>query len=141
MTAANCFQVAIVSAEAEIFVGSAAKIAVTGAMGELEVLCNHAPLLTSLIPGPVWLTKADGTEEAFFVSGGILEVQHNITTILADTAIRATDVDEAAALAAKKYSEQGLADLGADFNYTEAHSKLLAATAQLRILRQLRKKK
>ncbi len=73
MATTNCFQVEIVSAEEEIFSGTAARIAVTGQLGELEILCNHAPLLTALNPGPVWLTKADGSEEAFFVSGGMLE--------------------------------------------------------------------
>ncbi|HQW58229.1 MAG TPA: F0F1 ATP synthase subunit epsilon, partial [Gammaproteobacteria bacterium] len=96
------FHLDIVSAEAAIFSGLVEKLFVSGEMGELEILFNHAPLLTSLKPGIVWVVKQNGQEEVFYISGGMLEVQPKATTILADTAIRAKDVDEAEALEAKK---------------------------------------
>src|SRR5437868_3718120 len=95
------FHLHIVSAEAEIFKGLVQKIFVSGIQGDLEVLSGHAPLLTSLVPSPVRIITAKGKEEVFYISGGMLEVQPEVTTILADTALRAKDVDEAAALEAK----------------------------------------
>lgn len=139
---ANCFQLDIVSLEEEIYSGPAVKLFVTGVDGELEILYHHAPLLTKLIPGPVWVELANGSEEAFFISGGMLEVQPNSTSVLADTAIRATDVDEQAALEVKLATEKALQEAGGDkggFDYQAAHSRLSTAAAQLRLIKKLRK--
>lgn len=132
------FHLDIVSAEALIFSGLVQKLFVTGLLGELEILNGHAPLLTALKPSPVWVTKQNGEEEVFYISGGMLEVQPKVTTILADTAIRAKDVDEAHALDAKKRAEAALAGRGRDIDYAEAQAQLLEALAQLRALKKLR---
>lgn len=132
------FHLDIVSAEAEIFSGLVQKLFVSGAMGDLEILYGHAPFLTSLKPSPVWVVKQDGQEEVFYISGGMLEVQPKMTTILADTAIRAKDVDEAQALEAKKRAEALLSGKHKDFNYAEAQGQLMEAIAQLRALKKLR---
>ena len=134
------FHLDIVSAEAEIFSGLVEKLFVTGIMGELEIMNGHAPLLTGLKPGAVWVTKQNGQEEVFYISGGMLEVQPNVTTILADTALRAKDVDEAKALEAKKRAEAVLAGHAKDFDYAAAQSQLAEAIAQLRALKKLREK-
>ena len=135
-----CFHLDIVSPEAEIFSGLAEKLFVSGEMGDLEILFNHAPLLTSLKPGPVWIVKQNGQEELFYISGGMLEVQPKVTTILADTAIRAKDVDEAEAVQAKKRAEQILSLHAKDFDYAQAQSQLLEAAAQLKALKKIREK-
>lgn len=134
------FHLDIVSAEAEIFSGSVQKLFVSGEMGDLEILQNHAPLLTSLKPGPIWIVKLNGQEEVFYISGGMLEVQPRATTVLADTALRAKDVDEAQALEAKKRAEAILAKHTEGFNYAQAQSELIEAIAQLRALKKLREK-
>ncbi len=132
------FHLDIVSAEAEIFSGLVQKLFVNGIMGELEVLNGHAPLLTALKPGPVWVVKQDGKEEVFYISGGMLEVQPSITTVLADTALRAKDVDESQALEAKERAEEILAGSGKDFDYAKAQVQLAEAIAQLRALKKMR---
>ncbi len=138
--AANFFQVEIASAEEEIFSGLAQKLFVTGSEGELEILHGHAPLLTALAPGPVWVVKEDNKEEAFVILGGMLEVQPEVTIILANAAMRARDIDEAAAMNAKKTAEDLLGKQhGGKIDYARAHSELALALAQLRILRKLRK--
>lgn len=134
------FHVDVVSAEAAIFSGLVQKLFVSGIMGDLEILNGHAPLLTSLKPGPVWIVKQDGQEEVFYISGGMLEVQPSATTVLADTAIRAKDVDEAQALEAKTRAEQLLAGQAKDFDYVTAQSQLLEAVAQLKALKKFREK-
>lgn len=134
------FHLDIVSAEAEIFSGLVEKLFVTGVMGEMEIMHGHAPLLTALKPGPVWIVKQNGQEDVFYLSGGMVEVQPKATTVLADTAIRAKDVDEAAALEAKKRAEAILAGHVTGFNYAQAQSELLEAIAQLRTLKKLREK-
>lgn len=134
------FHVDIVSAEAEIFSGWVQKLFVTGALGEMEVMRGHAPLLTTLKPGPVWIIKQNGQEEVFYISGGMLEVQPKSTTVLADTAIRAKDVNEAQALEAKKRAEAILSGFAKDFDYAQAQSQLIEAVAQLRALKKLRDK-
>ncbi len=135
----NCFRLEIVSAEGEIFSGTAQKLFVTGAYGEMEILAGHAPLLTSLMPGPVWVIREDEQEEAFVILGGMLEVQPNVTIVLADAAMRATDIDEAEALAAKKSAEDSISRRGAgQIDYSKVHNELVMAMAQLRILRKLR---
>jgi len=134
------FHLDIVSAEAEIFSGLVEKLFVTGVLGDMEIMHGHAPLLTSLKPGPIWVQKQNGQEEVFYISGGMLEVQPKVTTVLADTALRAKDVDEAHALEAKKRAEAILAGRVKDFNYAEAQSQLAEAIAQLRALKKLREK-
>lgn len=134
------FQLEIVSAEAEIFSGHAQKLFVTGTHGEMEILPNHAPLLTSLAPGPVWVVKENHEEEAFVILGGMLEVQPQVTIILADAAMRATDIDEESAINAKKKAEDLIARRGqGHIDYTLIHNELALALAQLRILRRLKK--
>lgn len=134
------FHLDIVSAESEIFSGLVEKLFVTGAMGDMEIMHGHAPLLTTLKPGPVWVHKQNGQEEVFYISGGMLEVQPKVTTVLADTALRAKDVDEAHALEAKKRAEAMLAGRIKDFDYAQAQSQLAEAIAQLRALKKLREK-
>jgi F-type H+-transporting ATPase subunit epsilon len=139
--AKNLFRVEIVSAEEEMFSGMAQKLFVTGINGEMEVLAGHAPLLTALVPGPVWVVREDEQEDAFVILGGLLEVQPKVTIILADSAMRATDIDEAAAMAAKKAAEDIISKQGGGhIDYSKVHNELILAMAQLRILRKLRGK-
>lgn len=128
----------IVSAEEEIFSGLVEMLVATGDMGELGVSYGHAPLLTSLIPGPVRIITQDGSEEVYYVSGGFLEVQPGVVSILADTALRADDVDEAAAEEARKEAEQALANQSGDFDYGRASAQLAEAAAQLATLRKMK---
>jgi F-type H+-transporting ATPase subunit epsilon len=129
----------IASAEQEIFSGLAELVVATGSLGDLGVSYGHAPLLTDLKPGPVRVVKQGGEEEIYYVSGGFIEVQPSIVSILADTAIRASDVDEAAALEAQKQVEHELANQSADFDYSRAATRLAEAAAQLRTLQKIRK--
>ena len=129
----------IVSAEKEIFSGQVQTVIATGLLGDLGVSHGHAPLLTGLKPGPVRVIS-DDDEEIYYVSGGFLEVQPDVITILADTAIRADDLDEAAALDAQKAAEQAVANQSAELDYTRAAAELAAAVAQLRTIRQIRSK-
>ena len=128
----------IVSAEQEIYSGLVEMLVATGALGELGVGYGHAPLLTSLIPGPVRIIKQNGEEEIFYVSGGFLEVQPGIVSILADTALRAEDMDAAAAEQARKDAEEALDNRSADFDYGRASARLAEAAAQLRTLQKIR---
>ena len=130
----------IVSAEEAIFSGLAEMVVATGALGDLGIGYGHAPLLTSLEPGPVRVKKQNGEEEIYYVSGGYLEVQPGTISILADTALRAHDIDEAAALEAQKEAEQALANQSGDLDYGRAAAQLAAAAAQLRAIQQIRKK-
>lgn len=125
----------VVSAEKELFSGRVTMVVATGTLGELGILPGHAPLLTGIEPGPVRLLFDNGTEETIFASGGYLEVQPGIVTVLADTATRADDIDEAAALAAKEAAEKALAEQASDFEYSAVAAQLAEASAQLRILR------
>ncbi len=134
------FHLDIVSAEGAIFSGLVETLSASGEMGDLSILFNHAPFLTSLKSGPVWVQKQNGQEEVFYISGGILEVHQNITTILADIAFRAKDVDEAEALEAKKRAEQILSGHTKEFDYVQAQSQLLEAVAQLKALKKCREK-
>ena len=129
----------IVSAERSIFSGLVEMVVAAGNLGDLGIAPGHAPLLTSLIPGPVRIIKKDGEEEVFYVSGGFLEVQRGVVSILADTATRADDVDEAAAVKAMEDAQQAIANQGAEFEYGAAAARLAEATAQLRALRQVKK--
>ena len=130
----------IVSAHEEIFSGQAAMVFATGVAGELGISPRHAPLITQLKPGPVRVQDAHGEEQFFFVTGGILEVQPHMVTVMADTALRGEDLDAAAAQAAKAEAERELADRTGEMEVAEAQAKLLEAAAQLRALEQLRKK-
>lgn len=134
------FHLDVVSAETEIFSGLVEKLFVSGVMGDLEILHGHAPLLTALKPGAIWVLKQNGQEEVFYISGGMLEVQPGMTIVLADTAIRAKDVDEAQALEAKKRAEQVLSGKHRDFDYAQAQSQLAEALAQLKAIKKLREK-
>jgi F-type H+-transporting ATPase subunit epsilon len=133
-------RVDIVSAHEEIFSGEASMIFATGLVGELGISPRHAPLITQLKPGPVRVQTPDGEEAFFFVGGGILEVQPHIVTVLADTAVRADDLDEAAASRAKDEAERALSDQTDKMEIAEAQAKLAEAIAQLQALEQLRKK-
>jgi F-type H+-transporting ATPase subunit epsilon len=128
----------IVSAEEEIFSGLVEMLVATGELGELGVTYGHAPLLTALVPGPVRIVAQDGGEQVFYVSGGFLEIQPGVVSILADTAIRADDVDEAAAEEARRLAEQELANQTGDFDYGRASSQLAEAAAQLATLRKMK---
>ena len=130
----------IVSAEQSIFSGLVQRLIATGDLGELGVEPGHAPLLTSLNPGPIKVTLQNGDEEFFFVSGGMLEIQPHMVTVLADTAVRAEDVDEAKALEAEKMAREALADQSSEIEYSKAAAELADAVAQLRTLRAIKKK-
>ncbi len=134
------FQLEIVSAEKSIFSGAVNSLVATGELGELGISPGHAPLLTSLKPGAVKVLDHEGNEEHYYVSGGMLEVQPHVTTILADTASRADDVDEAAAIAAKEAAEAAMADQNSEIEYSAAAAELAEAVAQLRTLQAIRKK-
>ena len=129
----------IVSAEAEIFHGVVTMVIATGEMGELGIAPRHAPLITRLKPGQVRVLLESGEEQAFYVSGGILEVQPPVVTVLADTAIRAKDLDENAARHAKQEAERALANRGDAMEVAEAQTRLAEAMAQLQALERLRK--
>lgn len=133
-------QIDIVSAEAAVFSGQALMITVTGALGELGIMHGHSPLLTSLKPGQVRIKKPDEKEEIIYIQGGLLEVQPHTVTVLADVAIRAPDLDEAAALAAKDRAEQLLQQRHSNFDYSLAAAELAQAVAQLKAIRDLKKK-
>ncbi|GAB2503554.1 F0F1 ATP synthase subunit epsilon [Arenimonas alkanexedens] len=129
----------IVSAEAEIFHGEVQMVVATGELGELGIAPRHAPLITRLKPGQVRVILANGEEQSFYVSGGILEVQPQVVTVLTDTAIRAADLDEAKAKEAKAEAERILANRGEAMEIAEAQMRLAEAMAQLQALERLRK--
>ncbi len=129
----------IVSAEQEIFHGEAEMIVVTGELGELGIAPRHAPLITRLKPGKVVVTQPGGEVLDFAISGGILEIQPQVVTILADTAVRAQDIDEASVLEAKAEAERILAHRGEAMEIAEAQKQLAEVTAQLQALERLRK--
>jgi F-type H+-transporting ATPase subunit epsilon len=129
----------VVSAEEELFSGRVETLQVSGSEGDLGICPGHAPLLTAIKPGTVRVVKQHGEEELFYVAGGILEVQPGNVSVLADVAIRAEDLDEAAANQAKKHAEDALANPTADFGYAEATAELTQAIAKLRIIQQIRK--
>jgi len=132
------FRLEIVSPEQEIFSGRARKLFVTGTMGELEILYGHAPLLTGLAPGVVWIVKEDGSEEGLVVNGGFLEVQPEATIVLADVAIRAEDIDEAKAKEIQTATEHKISSKTTSLDYDKAHSELAMAAAELRLIKNLR---
>ncbi|MBK6287915.1 MAG: F0F1 ATP synthase subunit epsilon [Gammaproteobacteria bacterium] len=130
----------IVSAEEAIFSGLVELVVAHGALGDLGIAPGHAPLLTELRPGPVRVTTQAGEEQIFYVSGGFLEVQPSTVTILADTAVRAGDMDEAAVVEAQKAAEAALTNQHAEFDYGRAAAQLAEAVAQVRTIQALRKK-
>ena len=129
----------IVSAEEEIFSGDVAMVFATGEMGELGIAPRHTPLLTRLKPGQVRVQLEDGSEEFFYVSGGLIEIQPQVVTVLADTAIRAHDLDEAAANKAREEAERMLEDKQSDLEIAQAQAQLAESLAQLAALERLRK--
>jgi F-type H+-transporting ATPase subunit epsilon len=130
----------IVSAEKSIFGGLVEMVIATGALGDLGVQYGHVPLLTNLVPGPVRVIKQGGEEEIFYVSGGFLEVQPNKITVLADTALRASDIDEAAVKQAKETAEHAITNKSGEFDYSRAASELAELAAQIRAVNKLRGK-
>ena len=129
----------IVSAEAEIYSGEATLVVATGEIGELGIAPKHAPLITRLKPGKVVVTTPSGEHLDFAISGGILEVQPEVVTVLADTAVRAQDIDEAAVRAAKEEAERILQGRGEAMEVAEAQKRLAEVSAQLAALERLRK--
>ena len=133
-------QIEIVSAELMIFSGQATHVVATGLIGELGIYPGHTQLLTDLKPGPVRIVKPDGEDEILYISGGILEVQPQLVSILADTVIRAADLDEMAALEAKEHAEKALIDKQSDIDYAKATVELAQAVAQLQAISKLKKR-
>ena len=138
---ANTIHVDIVSAEGEIFSGTARMVFAPAIEGEIGIAPRHAPLLTNLRAGEVRVQTETGEEHLFYVGGGAIEIQPHLVTILADTALRARDIDEAAALAAKQRAEESLKDKASAIDVAEAQAELARAAAQLRLLQKLRKLK
>ncbi len=130
----------IVSAETEIFSGNANMIFAPAEMGEVGIAPRHTPLLTRLKPGEVRVQTEGQDEQYFYVSGGVLEIQPHVVTVLADTAIRAADLDEAAAIKAKDRAERAMIDRQSDFDYAKAQAELAEAVAQLRTIKNIRQK-
>tara|TARA_R110002072_G_scaffold1369_7_gene11367 strand:+ start:58118 stop:58531 length:414 start_codon:yes stop_codon:yes gene_type:complete len=136
---ASTVHCSIVSAEQEIFSGQVQMVVANGTIGELGIFPGHTPLLTGVKPGPVRLKLENGEEEIFFASGGYLEVQPTAITILADTALRADDLDEAAAQAAQQKAEQELADNKSDIDFGRVQADIQETAAMLRTIRKYRK--
>ncbi len=136
---APTIHVDIVSAEGEIFAGEAAMVFAPASQGEVGIAPRHAPLLTLLKPGEVRVQSPGGEEQVFYVGGGAMEVQPKKVSVLADTALRAKDIDEAAALAAKQRAEEALKDRGAELDEAKVLAELAQAVAQLKVLERLRK--
>jgi F-type H+-transporting ATPase subunit epsilon len=130
----------VVSAEEQIFSGEAKFVALPGESGELGILPKHTPLITRIKPGAVRIERPDGSEEFVFVAGGILEVQPNRVTVLADTAIRGKDLDEAKASEAMKRAEEAKKNAKSDIDFAAAQSEFAAMAAQIAALRKFRKK-
>ena len=138
---AMTIHVDIVSAEGEIHSGQAEMVYAPAVMGELGIAPRHAPLVTKLKPGEVRVDEGGPEMKHFYVSGGVIEVQPHLVTVLADTAIRAADLDEASAVDAKRRAEEALSGQQADFEYAKAQAELAEAVAQLRTIERMRKLK
>lgn len=139
---AHTIHVDVVSAEEEIFAGEAEFVALPGEAGELGIYPQHTPLITRIRPGAVRIKVPGQTEDEFvFVAGGILEVQPNVVTVLADTAIRGHDLDEAKAAEAKRLAEEALTNKDSAIDYAKAQAELATAVAQLAAIARLRKKR
>lgn len=139
MTQNRALELKIVSAESEIFSGKAQRVFASGILGELEVSPGHAPLLTGLLPGPVRIKDIEGKEEVVYVTGGILEIQPEVVTILADTVVRARDMNEAEAVKAKQQAERMLKDNKASVDYAKARAELARAAGLLRAIREAKR--
>ncbi|HCV21020.1 MAG: F0F1 ATP synthase subunit epsilon [Arenicellales bacterium] len=137
---ANTIKVDIVSAEEEVWSGEGTMVFAPAEMGEIGIAPQHAPLLTRLKPGEVRVQQESGEEQFFYVSGGMLEVQGHLVTVLSDTAVRAHDLDEAAALEAQRRAEQAMSDRTSDMELAKAKAELIQAAAQLRAIQKLRAK-
>ena len=135
---AKSLQVVVVSAESELYSGTASYVSATAQMGELGVTPGHTPLLTQLAPGNVRVVKENDEEEIIYISGGMLEIQPDVVTILSDTAIRAEDIDEQAALEAKQRAEEQIAQQKEEYDFARARAELAQAAARLRTLQKLR---
>jgi len=133
-------QVDIVSAQEEIWSGEGTMVFAPAEMGEIGIAPQHAPLLTRLKPGEIRVQQDSGEEQFFYVSGGVLAVKGKIVTVLSDTALRAADLDEAAALEAQHRAEQALSDQTSDLELAKAKVELLQAAAQIRAIQKLRSK-
>ena len=131
----------VVSAEESIFSGLAEFVVLPGEAGELGILPGHMPLMTRIKPGAVRIKLPDDKEELIFVAGGLLEVQPGLVTVLADTAIRGTDLDQAKAMEAKKMAEEAMVNRSSAMDYARAQAELAAATAQLAAIDRLRKQR
>ena len=138
---AMTIHVDIVSAEKEIWSGPATMVFAPGEMGELGIAPRHTPLLTRLKAGEVRVQDQHGDEESYFISGGILEIQPHVVTVLTDTAIRAEDLDEAAALKAKQDAEEAMADQKSDMDYAKAKVELAEAAAMMETIKKVRGRK
>lgn len=131
-------QVEIVSAEEHIWSGSATMVFAPGIMGELGIAPRHTPLITQLKPGDIRVQTEDGKEELFFISGGMLEIQPDIITVLSDTAIRADDLDQAKVLEAQKRAQDAMSDQASEMDYARAKAELAQITAQLRSIEKIK---
>jgi F-type H+-transporting ATPase subunit epsilon len=138
---AQTIHVDIVSAEGQIFSGDATMVFVPGSQGELGIAPRHAPLLTTLKPGEIRVQIEGQEEQSFYVGGGALEIQPHMVSVLADTAARAKDLDEAAALAAKARAEEAVQSRTDKMELAEAQAELARAVAQLRAISRLRPKR
>jgi len=136
---ADTIRVEIVSAEVELYSGDATMVFAPALLGEVGIAPNHTAMLSPLAPGDVRVRTVDDEEEIIYVSGGLLEVQPEVVTILSDTAIRAQDIDEEAALAAQEEARRALAERGSELDEAKARAELIQAAAQLQALRKLRK--
>ena len=130
----------IVSAEEKLFSGNVKNIIAAAMMGEVGIYPKHTPMITPLKPGEVKIITEENEEKLFFISGGILEVQPDIVTVLADTAIRGDDLDEAKAEESKKRAEEALADKSDNIDAAKALAELAQAAAQLKVIEKIRKK-
>lgn len=136
---AMTYHLDVVSAEKKMFSGLVQKIQVTGSEGELGIFPGHAPLLTAIKPGMVRIVKQHGEEEFIYLSGGILEIQPSVVTVLADTAIRGTDLDEERSLEAKRKAEEHIRSSHGDIDYAQASAELAKAIAKLRVIELIKK--
>ncbi|WKX26485.1 F0F1 ATP synthase subunit epsilon [Tatumella ptyseos] len=136
---AKSFHLTVVSAEKEMFSGVVQHIQVSGSEGELGIFHGHTPLLTAIKPGLVRIVKQDNSEEVIYLSGGILEVQPNDVNVMADTAIRGEELDEAQALEAKRQAEESMSKNNTDVDYALASAELAKAIAKLRVIELTRK--
>lgn len=137
---ANTVHIDVVSAEANIFSGEAEFVVAPASAGEVGIYPNHAPMITTIKPGALRIKQTDESEETLiFISGGILEVQPGVITVLADTAVRGHDLDEAKAIAAKEAAEEAIKNRTSDMDYAKAQAELADAAAQIQAIQRLRK--